>query len=258
MNMIITESDKRLLSYLAAFLVLVLFVFGVFKPLSQKNAQLEREILTTKDQELAMDMAASLADDMVKKEENTKSKMSLVLQRFYPVLQSQEAENMMTVLMLNHNLKIQNMSVTMPDAKSDLAWYQYAANKGMTPEAAEETKSADGGVYSARVTCTAEGAKEDMMALLDDISKHYPAISITAAEFSTATVLAEAENVLSADLAVQEKENAAGETDAEEAAADGEKQPAEDAGSVSDIFKPAAEQQVSRITVSVEIFMCEQ
>ena len=125
MNMIITESDKRLLSYLAAFLVLVLFVFGVFKPLSQKNAQLEREILTTKDQELAMDMAASLADDMVKKEENTKSKMTLVLQRFYPVLQSQEAENMMTVLMLNHNLKIQNMSVSMPDAKSDLKWYQY-------------------------------------------------------------------------------------------------------------------------------------
>ena len=238
MNMTITESDKKLLSFLAAFLILVLFVFLVFRPLSEKNTQLEREILTTKDQELAMDMAASLADEMVVKEQNTKNKMELVLQRFYPMLQSQEAENMMTVLMLNHKLQIQNLSVSMPDKKSDLKWYQYAKEKGINPEGTSET----GGVYSVRVTCTAEGTKENVSALIDDISMHYPAISITATEWSKVEKVKE-----QAPVKVQ--------VPIEEMTEDGQ---AEEVQKTVELPAIKETEQIDRVTLSVEIFMCEQ
>lgn len=37
MNMTVTESDRKLLSFLAAFVLAILFIFFIFKPLSEKN-----------------------------------------------------------------------------------------------------------------------------------------------------------------------------------------------------------------------------
>ena len=190
MNMTITESDKKLLSFLVAFLLAVLFVFLVFRPLSEKNEELKKEITVTKDQEIAMDMSASLADDMAVKERNTQEKMEQVMQRFYPTLESQEAENMITVLVLNHDLAVKDLTVLMPEKPSSLKWYQYAdaaAGAAIEPGTGVENETEtepEFGVYTARITCNVEGKKEDVMALVDDISLHYPAISILGAEWT--------------------------------------------------------------------------
>ena len=63
MNMTITESDKRLLSFLAAVLLLLLLVFLVLRPLADKNSDLKRQITAAKDQEVVMDLGAALAED---------------------------------------------------------------------------------------------------------------------------------------------------------------------------------------------------
>ena len=249
MNMTITESDKKLLSFLAAFLLAVLFIFFVFRPLSEKNEELKREITTTKDQEMAMDMSASLADDMVTKEQNTQDKMQKVLQRFYPMLQSQEAENMVTVLMLNHDLKVQNLSVVMSEKPSQLKWYQYSENATVAvpeenmEEMAENTDAY--GVYTARITCTAEGTKENLMALVDDISINYPAISIMATEWS----------VIEKPVTVQVPAPQDGQEEGENELAE------EDAGSetnVQPVREAVSVEQTGGVTISLEIYMCEQ
>ena len=61
--MTITESDKRLLSFLAAVLLLLLLVFLVLRPLADKNSDLKRQITAAKDQEVVMDLRAALAED---------------------------------------------------------------------------------------------------------------------------------------------------------------------------------------------------
>lgn len=192
MNMTVTESDKKLLSLLAAFILGILFIFFVFIPLSEKNSKLEKEIEEAKQQEMSMDMSAALAGDMAVTEQTVREQMTQVLQCFYPTLQSQQAENMVTILMLNHRLQIQNLSITMPEKASNLKWYQYSVNANpMVPDEAlnenSETAGNDSGfgVYTARVTCTAEGDRNDLMAFVDDISDNYPAISILSAEWST-------------------------------------------------------------------------
>ncbi len=244
MNMTITESDKKLLSFLTAFLLAVLFIFLVFRPLSDKNKELEREIITTKDQEMAMDMSASLADDMVTKEKNTLDRMQMVLQRFYPMLQSQEAENMVTVLMLNHALKIQNLSVVMAEKPSRLNWYQYAEGAAETVAQSSTEESTEGaweyGVYTARITCTAEGDREDMMALVDDISMNYPAISILGTEWSVIE-----KPVVTQVPVLPKEEEAAEDAEAEEA----EQIPVQETVTV---------EQTGGMTITLEIYMCEQ
>jgi hypothetical protein len=205
MNMTITESDKKLLSFLAAFLVAIAFVFLVFMPLSRKNKALEKELNEVKQQELAMDMSTAMAEDMEATEETVREETEKVLQRFYPMLQSNEAEDMVTILMLNHRLQIQNLSIVMPEKASTLKWYQYAEgaleSAGDTEENTEEGNG-EFGIYTARITCTAEGSQRNMSDLLDDISGNYPAISILSAEWQNPTGTADTDGSMTVTLEI--------------------------------------------------------
>ena len=182
MNMTITESDKRLLSFLAAVLLLLLLVFQVLRPLADKNSDLKRQITAAKDQEVVMDLVAALAEDAGTVEEETGEQLEETLKRYYQNLQSQDAEKMVTTLLLNHRMQIKNLTVTMPDTKSDLKWYQYS-EKAATEIAGEEKIEGQTGIYAVRVLGGAEGSRADMLALLTDISENYPAISIAAVEW---------------------------------------------------------------------------
>ena len=181
MNMTITESDKRLLSFLAAVLLLLLLAFLVLRPLADKNSDLKRQITAAKDQEVVMDLGAALAEDAGTVEEETGEQLEETLKRYYQNLQSQDAEKMVTTLLLNHRMQIKNLTVTMPDTKSDLKWYQYS-EKAATEIAGEEKIEGQTGIYAVRVLGGAEGSRADMLALLTDISENYPAISIAAVE----------------------------------------------------------------------------
>lgn len=182
MNMTITESDKRLLSFLAAVLLLLLLVFLVLRPLADKNSDLKRQITAAKDQEVVMDLGAALAEDAGTVEEETGEQLEETLKRYYQNLQSQDAEKMVTTLLLNHRMQIKNLTVTMPDTKSDLKWYQYS-EKAATEIAGEEKIEGQTGIYAVRVLGGAEGSRADMLALITDISENYPAISIAAVEW---------------------------------------------------------------------------
>lgn len=182
MSMTITESDKRLLSFLTAVLLLLLLAFLVLRPLADKNSDLKRQITAEKDQEMVMDLGAALAEDAGKAEEETGEQLEETLKRYYQNLQSQDAEKMVTTLLLNHRMQIKNLTVTMPDTKSDLKWYQYS-EKAATEIVGEEKIEGQTGIYAVRVLGGAEGSRADMLALLTDISENYPAISIAAVEW---------------------------------------------------------------------------
>lgn len=188
MNMIITERDKKLLGFLAAFLIALMFFLLVFKPLAAKNRQIKSELRAATEQEIDFDNKASGAQDMAVQEEQTKEQLGNVLARFYPMQQSQGAERMITTLMLNHNMSIQSLTVTMPETASVVKWYQYtdAGREAeiTPPKSADETDNVLS-LYTARVTCVIEGSDQDLWQLVDDISDHYPAISISSAEWVT-------------------------------------------------------------------------
>lgn len=230
MNITITESDKKLLSFLAAFLLAAAFVFLIFRPLSAKCEQLETELVQARAQEADRNEKAALADGMTQKEEETTAHMQQVLARFYPVLQSQDAERMVTTLLLNHDLSVQSLTVVMPERSAELNWYQYAKDAASYAEPAEEEEQAAFSLYVAKVTCVAEGSKENLWSLIDDISAGYPAISISGTEWSST------ERIVT--------ENTAYVT-------------GEDVQEHSDTAEPVTK-TTDRLTISLEIYMCNQ
>ena len=184
MNMTISESDRKLLGFLVAFLVAVAFFLLVFKPLAAKHGQLDAELKIARAEDADIDNKAALAEDMAQKETVVSEQVKQVLARFYPVLQSQEAERMVTILMLNHDLSIQSLTVTMPEKHADLDWYQYSENATPYGQPPADEKQASLSLYAAKVVCVAEGKKEDLWGLVDEISTGYPAISISNMEWS--------------------------------------------------------------------------
>lgn len=69
MNLVITERDKKLLGFLAAFFIVLVFFLLVFKPLGQKNSQIKRELRVAKELEAEFDDKASSAQDMTYQED---------------------------------------------------------------------------------------------------------------------------------------------------------------------------------------------
>lgn len=242
MKMTITESDKKLLSYLFAFLAAILFIMFVFRPLLTKSASVRRELSAARVEAKNYDKKLEDSDAMSREETEMTERSKTVLARFYPMLQSQDAEKMATILLLNHNLQIQSLQISMPEVSEKLKWYQYAVHEGETQEnSIEEEETENIQLYAARVTCVADGSKEDLWALVDDISANYPAISISNMEWSVTERIAEDGKTSTDALAEDTQEQ------------DGDLQ--EDGSPSRNVPQTV---KTDRLTISLEIFMCNQ
>ncbi len=254
MNLVITERDKKLLGFLAAFFIVLVFFFLVFKPLGQKNSQIKRELRAAKELEAEFDDKASSAQDMTYQEEQTRKQLAGVLARFYPIQQSQGAEKMITTLLLNHNMSIQSLTVVMPETASRVQWYQYSENgrnSEITPGDSTEEKGDMLSLYTARVACVVEGDDQDLWSLVDDISDHYPAISITSAEWAMVEQSVVQMPQVTAPPVVED-----GEEQEDDEALDEEGEVDEE-----EIWAPVPVTEAvktNRLTISFEIYMCNQ
>ena len=244
MKMTITESDKKLLSYLAAFLIAMIFIMFVFRPLITKNTEVNRELSAARVEVKNYDKKLSSTQEMLREEQEMTDLSESVLARFYPMMQSQAAERMVTILMLNHNLEIQNMTISMPETGNQLKWYQYAENAAVAGKEEEEPSEEvleNIQLYAARITCIADGSKEDMWQLIDDISTNYPAISITGVEWSVTERVADTPTMqLSEEIqntALKEEGNGQ---------------------SIQQAVTTPITVKTDRLTMNLEIFMCNQ
>ncbi len=272
MNVIVTDRDKKLLGFLAAFLIALAFFVLVFRPLGQKNSQLAEETKIAREQKTEFDSKASDALTMADKEEETRQQLDSVLARFYPMQQSQSAEKKVTTLMLNHGLEIQSLTVTMPENANVLKWYQYSENAKAAeeiPASEEEGDEAVLSLYGARVVCVAEGDEQDMWELIDDISDNFPAISIVSVEWDLARVQSAAQQPVENIVAEQQEEadtvEAGEESEADVTEADEESEAdeaqADEEESEEEIIPQQLETETvrtDRLTIGLEIFMCNQ
>ncbi len=267
MNVIVTDRDKKLLGFLAAFLIALAFFVLVFRPLGQKNSQLAEETKIAREEKSEFDSKASDALTMADKEEETRQQLDSVLARFYPMQQSQSAEKKVTTLMLNHGLEIQSLTVTMPENANVLKWYQYSENAKAAeeiPASEEEGEEVILSLYGARVVCVAEGDEQDMWELIDDISDNFPAISIVSVEWDLARVQSAAQQPVENMVAEQQEEAADEESEADEAQAEEsevDEAQADEEEAEEEIIPQQLETETvrtDRLTIGLEIFMCNQ
>ena len=175
-TMEITERDKKLLLFMAFFVIVLGFGFFIIRPLSQADAELKIEL--ENQQELMMEEAAK---------------------DFYPVMKSQEIDRLLTGIVVGKGLESRQMTITMPQSELKLEPYYAsaaAAEDSMAQSAAQGASEEDGstaqatetvftGIYAAQVQMTIRGNRVTMQQMVDELTRNYPSIRITSAGWGT-------------------------------------------------------------------------
>lgn len=198
-TMEITERDKKLLLFMAFFVIVLGFGFFVIRPLSQADAELKIEL--ENQQELMMEtqqklvMLPAMESSLVK----TQEELEEAAKDFYPVMKSQEIDRLLTGIVVGKGLESRQMTITMPQSELKLEPYYAsaaAAEDSMAQSAAHGASEEDGstaqametvftGIYAAQVQMTIRGNRVTMQQMVDELTRNYPSIRITSAGWGT-------------------------------------------------------------------------
>jgi len=159
----LTGRDKRLLYIM--FLALSAFLLWrlLIKPLTDVNAELRSLVASScrKCEELAEKVDA--LPEIRASCETAGARYAESARRFYPLMEAQDVDAIITGLAVKNNIKIRSFSVVMPGSCSDLSPYRFS-------ETALEWSPGDlAGIYAASISITAAGGDGALNRFIDCI-----------------------------------------------------------------------------------------
>lgn len=208
LEMKFTERDKKLIVFLSLFLLIVGIGYFVVRPLYERVGQLqaqadELELQVEQTQNYLMRLP-----QLRKVNEELRGRRQDELRIFYPYMESQELDKMITGLTLHESLGAKNLtisisdtpytvtpyflSVPQPDEEEQLSESEQAyeaetsgdavgqTDEAQTPDAQAGTDGSEQVLYVATLAVDATGTHEQLQAYIDLLSDdgEYPAIQV--------------------------------------------------------------------------------
>lgn len=205
LEMKMTERDKKLLLFLALFVIIVGMGYWGIKPQIQKIIKINNKIEKEEQRSFIDDM--KLVELPMIESENEELEKDILNARghFYKMMTSNEVDKYMTNMVLSYNLNSYDLSIIMPtDEGSPLAAYKYSSKfqqdqelayemeleetieedtdkNGLTEDEAlemleEDTATASEadfsqtGIHVVNVFMSVGGSEEDLQRFIDDLS----------------------------------------------------------------------------------------
>jgi hypothetical protein len=183
-----TEHDKKLLSWMVFVVLLVVLGGFVLLPLAKSNLALEERLSAAQAEKEACEQKIALAGTEQELNDTLLKKRAAAQKDFYPWMESQEIDKMLTTLAVSRGLSALDLSIAMPTDMTKIAPYRYsdAASAAGGQTEAQDTASE---VYAAAVTLTVSGDEAELQRLIDDLYADYPAIRIVAYAWSASNVV---------------------------------------------------------------------
>ncbi|MGN1204296.1 MAG: hypothetical protein ACI4SA_04480 [Lachnospiraceae bacterium] len=188
MQMQMTEKDKKLISGLAVFVILVAGgywgVLPMVKNIIAYNGQIKDAQARQEMNEIKIAQVSLLETDNEKVEEE----MAALKETFYPVMTSDQVDKYMTGLILDYRLYAYDLNINMPEGEAVVEPYQYSekavseemnaamntSDQTLDENAGETafsfTDDISTGIYAVEVTMRVGGDREDLERLIDDLS----------------------------------------------------------------------------------------
>lgn len=191
-SMKITERDKKLLVFLAAFLVFVgVTVLGIL-PAHDWNNELEGEITAAEQMKSKMDETILTAEASKSSYKKLQTEFLEESAGFYDLMENQGIDRTVTSEILACGLEIQNMTITqqadpveIPDYVSAGADNEDARNSTKTSGNSGESdqEKSDYEVYAATVLIDVKGSRAQIQKLIDQFSSD-PGIRIMTIDYT--------------------------------------------------------------------------
>lgn len=113
----ITDRDKKLLLFLAIFVIVVVFGFFIIRPLAETDAALKEELAVQEELQIRTQQKLMLLPSMQANVEKTEEELAAVAEDFYPVMKSQEIDKLLTGIVLSWGLESRQLVIQMPEGE---------------------------------------------------------------------------------------------------------------------------------------------
>lgn len=193
MQMQMTEKDKKLIVFLAIFVILVAGGYWGIYPVVSNIFSVQEQI---EDEKALQDMnMVKIAQTplLVADNEQVETEMATLKENFFPVMSSAQVDKYMTGLILDYQLYAYDLSISMPQEEAVNEPYQFS-EKAVLEEMEEYTDSQEdsavdteedddfmsetpvfeedvsAGIYKVGVTVRIGGDKANIQRMIDDLS----------------------------------------------------------------------------------------
>ena len=216
MTIALTERDKKLLRFLAVFLIVIGFGVFVILPALDKTSELDARIMDLENEKFDMEMAIQSLGATRQTNEKLWADFTEKTEGFYPMLLSQGIGKELTNTMLSCGVDIVRMNLTMPEEPLTITPYTMsamAAKYKQQEEQAESEAGADGEAtedsqadtaasrfYAAPVQISIIGSKENIEKLLDIFNESGQSLRVTSYEITEQRENASATGKYTADI----------------------------------------------------------
>lgn len=184
MKMELTQKDKKLLIFLAVFVIVVGLGYWGVRPLVQSIIKTEDAMADALEIKELNDSKADGLSEIQMENERLENELVSKRSEFYPIMTADEIDKAFTNKVLNYNLYAYKLDIQMPEGETSLDKYQYAAVTDETYEEEEddftyvegavtyeeEEEELATGIYMAEITMRLGGDESNLQRLIDDLS----------------------------------------------------------------------------------------
>ena len=212
LEMKITERDKKLLVFLAVFLIAAAFLLLVIMPGFDRAQELREEITASTQSKMEMDSKIAQLPNLEEQLGVMQKEWEAISEDLYPMMESQDIDKIVTDEVIAQGLTTKSMKITMNQDPVSLQPYlwkekQEQQNQAAAAEASDgdgEAAEADSaavdsgqeetstGIYSAKVNLSVEGSREKIRRLMDRFVNEYTAVRVLSAKYDTEEVIDDA------------------------------------------------------------------
>jgi hypothetical protein len=218
MELAMTERDKKLLVFLAIFVVIVCFGYWGVRPIWNSITEIEEQIADDEDIQAMNDIKISELPLIQKDIEDLENDISTARGNYFSMMTSDEVDRYFTDMVLSHNLSSYDLEITMPENSCNLQPYQYSKKflkedeeetevdlshlsqiEQVEEEAEEEDAEdaededqedtdeevADNGIYVAEISMRLGGQLSDLTKLINELSNTDRKLRVSQYSYST-------------------------------------------------------------------------
>lgn len=186
MTLKLTERDKKLLVFLAIFVLVVGIGVGVIYPLFNRSKSLEQELTSAQLQQTENEQKVSLAASMEMGKQKMLEEIADARKAFYEPMKSEKIDKMLTNMAVSRGVVVTDLDIAMPQKGSytTLVDYQQMLEQKKGTATANDGTTAAGavvydGVFTAQVQMTMSGSRAALQQVLDNCVALEPKLRVT-------------------------------------------------------------------------------
>lgn len=185
-----TQRDKKLLIFLALFVIVVGIGYWGIRPQVKNIMQYNDDIEEAENEKMITEMKISQFPMLEAENEVLEQDILKARTNFYPMMTSDEIDKMITGMVLDYDLHSYELDITMPREEVDFEAYQYS-KKILEPEVSEDFDIVDEngssedaedsemefdeaetstGIYMAQVKLRVGGNTANLQRIINDLS----------------------------------------------------------------------------------------